>query len=176
MGGGRVYNGSISSTGVITYGSGGAGVTNWDGNGDWQAALACVNAAGLTWSKGGSTAAEHPMSVTLPARGPFQVHGKIIDVVDTVHPTASLAREYALKTNVTRTDTRTCPAGMVRKGKLADTVREFSSSPASPKWKNRSRVSVTMTPKGKNAGVVSLTLTKAKNPTVVQFQMRCAKT
>ena len=176
MGGsGTGYNGSISSTGAITYGSGGAGVTNWGGNGYWQAALACVNAAGLTWSKGGSFSAEHPMSVTLPANGPFQVHGKIIDVVDTVHHKASLTREYALKKNVTRTDTRTCPAGMVRKGKLAYTIQEFPSNHKSPKWKDRSLVSVTMTPKGKNAAMVSLTLTQAKNPTLVQFQMRCAK-
>ncbi len=113
--------------------------------------------------------------MSLPARGPFQVHGKIIDVVDTVHHTASLTREYALKTNVTRTDTRTCPAGMVRKGNLAHTIHEFPSNHASPNLKDRSLVSVTMTPKGKNAAMVSLTLTKAKNPTVVQFQMRCAK-
>jgi hypothetical protein len=32
-----------------------------------------------------------------------------------------------------------------------------------------------MTPKGKNAGRVEMTLTRAKHPTVVQFQMRCAK-
>jgi hypothetical protein len=32
-----------------------------------------------------------------------------------------------------------------------------------------------MTPKGKNAGMVSMTLTRATNPTVVQFQLRCAK-
>ena len=116
------------------------------------------------------------VAMSLPARGPFQVHGKIIDVVDTVHGKALLTREYALKTNVTRTDTRTCPAGMVRKGTLVHTIQAFPRSHASSKWKDRSLVNVTMTPKGTNAGVVSLTPTKAKNPTVVQFQMRCAKT
>jgi hypothetical protein len=115
------------------------------------------------------------VAMSLPANGPFQVHGKIIDVVDTVHHKASLTREYALKMNVRRTDTRTCPAGMVRKGKLAYTVQKFPSNHKSPKWKDRSLVSVTMTPKGKNAAMVSLTLTQAKNPTLVQFQMRCAK-
>ena len=92
-----------------------------------------------------------------------------------MHNKASLAREYALKPNVTRTDTRTCPAGMVRKGKLAYTVQEFPANHTSPRWKDRSLVNVTMTPKGNNGGMVSMTLTKAKNPTVVQFQMRCGK-
>ena len=106
---------------------------------------------------------------------PVRIRDKKLDRVDTVNGKASLAREYALKTNVTRTDTRTCPAGMVRKGKLAYTVQEFPANRKSPKWKDRARVEVQMTPKGRNAGKVEMTLTRARNPTVVQFQMRCAK-
>jgi hypothetical protein len=106
---------------------------------------------------------------------PVRTRDKKIDSVDKKSGKAFLAREYALKKNVTRTDTRTCPAGMVRKGKLAYTVQEFPANHKAPKWKDRSLVNVTMTPKGKNAGMVSMTLTRAKNPTVVQFQMRCAK-
>jgi hypothetical protein len=36
-------------------------------------------------------------------------------------------------------------------------------------------VDVKMTPKGRTAGMVEMTLTRAKHPTVVQFQMRCGK-
>jgi len=153
-------DGSNSSA---VYGSGGAGVTNWGGNGGWQAALACVNAAGALFEASfGATAASG------------RVRDRTIDSVDKVKGKAFLAREYAVKKNVTRTDTRTCPAGMVRKGKLAYTVQEF---PANNKfsWKNRSLVDVKLTSKGKNAGSVKITLTRAKNPTVVQFQLRCVK-
>ena len=112
-----------------------------------------------------------PVATAIGARA----RDRKIDIVDKVHNRASLAKEYGLKKNVTRTDTRTCPAGMVRKGKLAYTVQEFPANGKAPKWKNRSLVDVQMTPKGKNAGMVSMTLTRAKNPTVVQFQMRCGK-
>jgi len=143
-----------------TYGSAGAGGTNWGGNGGWQAALACVNSA----------AGESGTSSAVRAR----VRDRTIDSVDKKKGRAFLAREYALKKNVTRTDTRTCPAGLVRRGNLAYTVQEF---PADNKfsWKNRSLVDVKMTAKGKNAGSVKMTLKRAKNPTVVQFQLRCGK-
>ena len=165
-------------------GSAGASVTNWGGNGNWQAALACVNSAGVTASGAGYAESERTSramtrmafpSTHAEAAAPVRVRDKKIDTVDTVHGKAFLAREYALKTNVTRTDTRTCPAGMVRKGKLAYTVQEFPANHKAPKWKDRSLVNVTMTPKGNNGGMVAMTLTRAKNPTVVQFQMRCAK-
>ena len=154
------------------YGSGGAAVANFGGNGGWQAAVACVNTAGAN----AFTASEK----RFVGRGagvkaaPLRIRDKTIDAVDKVKGKAFLAREYALKKNVTRTDTRTCPAGMVRKGKLSHTVQEF---PANNKysWKNRSLVDVKMTAKGKNAASVTMTLTRAKNPTVVQFQLRCGK-
>ena len=172
-------NGS-NSTG--TYGSGGAGVTNFGGNGNWQAAIACFNAAGVTASGQSSNerTAQSMERIAFPSTqaedaAPVRIRDKKIDSVDKKSGKAFLAREYALKKNVTRTDTRTCPAGMVRKGKLAYTVQEFPANHKAPKWKDRSLVNVTMTPKGKNGGMVSMTLTRAKNPTVVQFQMRCAK-
>ena len=151
------------SNSSAVYGSEGAGVTNWGGNGGWQAALACVNAAGAQFQ-----------ASTKAARVRVRVRDRTIDSVDKVKGRAFLAREYAVKKNVTRTDTRICPAGMVRKGKLSYTVQEF---PANNKfsWKNRSLVDVKLTTKGKNAGSVKITLTRAKNPTVVQFQMRCVK-
>jgi hypothetical protein len=150
-----------NSTGV--YGVGGAGVTNFGGNGGWQAAIACRNA----------TAKKSFFHRAAKASAP-RARDRTIDSVNRSKGKAFLAREYAVKKNVTRTDTRTCPAGMVRKGKLAYTVQEF---PANNKfsWKNRSLVDVKMTAKGKNAGSVTMTLTRAKNPTVVQFQMRCGK-
>jgi len=45
----------------------------------------------------------------------------------------------------------------------------------SSKDENRSLVDIQMTTKGENAGSVKMTLTRAKDPTVVQFQIRCAK-
>jgi hypothetical protein len=104
-----------------------------------------------------------------------RIRDKKVDIVDAVNGRDSLAREYALKKNVTRTDTRTCPAGMVRKGKLSYTVQEFPANRKSPRWRNRSLVDITMTPKGRTAARVEMTLTRATNPTVVQFQMRCGK-
>jgi hypothetical protein len=153
------------SNSSAVYGSGNVKVTNWGGKGGWQAAIACMNGVegkrlfqGRTWATAASG----------------RVRDRTIDSVDKVNGEAFLAREYAVKKNVTRTDTRTCPAGMVRKGKLAYTVQEF---PANNKfsWKNRSLVDVKLTTKGKNAGSVKITLTRAKNPTVVQFQLRCVK-
>jgi len=173
-------NGPTSTNGSGgTYGVGGAGVSNFGGNGNWQAAIACVNNAGSL--KGVNERPSHAMErIAFPSTqsedaAPVRIRDKTIDGVDTKSGKAFLAREYALKKNVTRTDTRTCPAGMVRRGKLAYTVQEFPANHKAPKWKDRSLVNVTMTPKGKNAGMVSMTLTRAKNPTVVQFQMRCAK-
>jgi hypothetical protein len=164
----EVYWGEIvvGSNATGTYGYGGAGVTNWGGSGGWQAAIACVNSAsGYTASTASGRAA---------SAAPVRVRDKTIDSVDKKKGRAFLAREYALKKNVTRTDTRTCPAGLVRRGNLAYTVQEF---PADNKfsWKNRSLVDVKMTNKGKNAGSVKMTLKRAKNPTVVQFQLRCGK-
>ena len=164
----EAWSGSVTSgnSSPAVYGSFGAGVTNWGGKGGWQAAIACVNQAGvgrrLFQGRAGATAASG------------RVRDRTIDSVDKARGKAFLAREYAVKKNVTRTDTRSCPAGMVRKGKLSYTVQEF---PANNKfsWKNRSLVDVKMTAKGKNAGSVKITLTRAKNPTVVQFQMRCVK-
>ena len=145
------------------YGAGGAGVTNWGGNGGWQAAVACINAAPRKSFFHRGTQGSAP-----------RARDRTIDSVNRSKGRAFLAREYAVKKNVTRTDTRTCPAGMVRKGKLSYTVQEF---PANNKfsWKNRSLVDVKLTTKGKNAGSVTMTLKRAKNPTVVQFQLRCGK-
>ena len=157
---GSYIQGSNSSA---SYGSGGASVTNWGGSGGWQAAIACTNGAGgkKFFARGAKASAP-------------RARDRTIDSVDKVKGKAFLAREYAVKKNVTRTDTRSCPAGMVRKGKLSYTVQEF---PANNKfsWKNRSLVDVKLTTKGKNAGSVTMTLTRAKNPTVVQFQLRCVK-
>ncbi|MCX6408832.1 MAG: hypothetical protein NT143_00075 [Actinobacteria bacterium] len=181
------YFGTISSGSIPngTYGVGGVGVTNFGGSGTWQAAIACMNAAGYTASDpdGNSSnerTAQSMERIAFPSTqsedaAPVRIRDKTIDGVDKKSGKAFLAREYALKKNVTRTDTRTCPAGMVRKGKLAYTVQEFPANHKAPKWKNRSLVDITMTPKGKNAGMVSMTLTRATNPTVVQFQLRCAK-
>jgi hypothetical protein len=179
-----VWTGGITTGNTATgsYGSGGAQVTNFGGNGNWQAAIACVNAAGASASGQGSfERTSHSMErLAFPAThvanaAPRRIRDKTIDTVDTVKGKAFLAREYALKKNVMRTDTRTCPTGMVRKGKLAYTVQEFPANGKSPKWKNRSLVDVKVTPKGKNTGMVTMTLTRAINPTVVQFQLRCAK-
>ena len=147
------------SNSPASYGSGGATVTNFGTDGGWQAAIACLNGAGQ------SAASRSDRE---------RVRDRTIDSVNKAKGKAFLAREYAVKKNVTRTDTRSCPAGMVRKGKLSYTVQEF---PANNKfsWKNRSLVDVKMTTKGKNAGSVTMTLTRAKNPTVVQFQLRCGK-
>ena len=166
-----------ASTG--SYGSAGASVSNFGGGGNWQAAIACVNAAGASASGNGSNertsrSSERP-STQVANAAPVRIRDKTIDTVDVKNGKAFRAREYALKKNVTRTDTRICPAGMVRKGKLAYTIQEFPANGKSPRWKDRALVDVQMTPKGRNAGVVSMTLTRAKNPTVVQFQMRCGK-
>ena len=178
---GEAWSGGVTtgSTATGTYGAGGASVTNWSDDGYWQTAIACVNAAGATQSgqspyERTAHSMERPSTHVANASAP-RARDRKIDIVETATGKASLAREYALKKNVTRTDTRTCPAGMVRKGKLAYTVQEFPANRKSPKWKDRSLVNVTMTPKGKNAGRVEMTLTRAKNPTVVQFQMRCVK-
>jgi len=175
---------NTGNTTTGSYGSAGASVSNFGGSGNWQAALACVNAAGVSASGAGYAESERTSgamariaspSTQAEDAAPVRTRDKKIDTVDTKNGKAFLAREYALKTNVTRTDTRTCPAGMVRKGKLAYTVQEFPANRKAPKWKDRALVDVTMTPKGKNGGIVEMTLTKAKNPTVVQFQMRCGK-
>jgi len=154
---------STGSNSSAVYGSGGVGVTNWGGSGGWQAAIACVNAAPRKSFFHRGAKASTP-----------RARDRTIDSVDKAKGKAFLAREYAVKKNVTRTDTRTCPAGMVRKGKLSYTIQEF---PANNKfsWKNRSLVDVKLTTKGKNAGSVTMTLKRAKNPTVVQFQLRCGK-
>ncbi|MCX6385923.1 MAG: hypothetical protein NTV40_04695 [Solirubrobacterales bacterium] len=151
---------TVGSNSSAQYGSGGAAVTNLGGSGGWQTAIACVNGTGAALGSSSAVRA--------------RVRDRTIDSADRKKGTAFLAREYVLKKNVSRTDKRTCPAGMVRKGKLAYTVQEF---PANNKfsWKNRSLVDVKMTAKGKNAGSVKMTLKRAKNPTVVQFQMRCGK-
>jgi hypothetical protein len=143
------------------YGYGGATVTNWGGNGNWQAAIACVNQAGI--SAGSSSIA------------PVRFRDKTMDTVNKAKGRGFLVREFALKKNVTRTSTRSCPAGMVRRGNLSYTVQEFPADHKSPKWKDRALVDVKMTPKGNNAGSVKMTLKRAKSPTVVQFQMRCGK-
>jgi len=183
---GETWYGGVTTGNTTTgsYGSAGASVTNWGGSGNWQAALACVNAAGVTASGAGYAESERTSramtrmafpSTHAEDAAPVRTRDKKIDTVDKVHGKAFLAREYALKTNVTRTDTRICPAGMVRKGKLAYTIQEFPANRKSPRWKDRALVDVKMTPKGRNAGMVEMTLTRAKHPTVVQFQMRCAK-
>ena len=150
---------TVGSNSTQTYGSGGSSVSNFGGSGYWQTALACVNGAGVS---AGSSAAR------------VRVRDRTIDTANKAKRTAFLAREYVVKKNVTRTDKRTCPVGMVRTGKLSYTVQEF---PANNKfsWKNRSLVDVKMTAKGKNAGSVKMTLKRAKNPTVVQIQLRCGK-
>jgi len=173
---GMDYAGSNSSE---EYGSAGAGVTNWGGNGGWQTAVACKNGEGdFTQPQGRRTGRSSqrfafPTAQVAKASAP-RARDRTIDSADKKKGRAFLAREYVLKKNVTRTDTRTCPAGLVRRGKLAYTVQEF---PADNKfsWKNRSLVDVKMTAKGKNAGSVKMKLKRAKNPTVVQFQMRCGK-
>lgn len=169
---GSITAGSASASPPV-YGSGQAAVDNLGGGGYWQAAVACLNAAGVGAmpNERGAFAPSTRMANAAPVR----IRGKKVDIVDAVNGRASLAREYVLKKNVTRTDTRTCPAGMVRKGALSYTVQEFPANRKSPRWKDRSLVDVQMTPEGKNAGRVEMTLTRAKNPTVVQFQMRCAK-
>ena len=151
---------TVGSNSSGQYGSAGSSVSNFGGSGHWQTALACVNGAGIS---AGSSAAR------------VRVRDRTIDTANKSKRTAFLAREYVVKKNVTRTDKRSCPAGMVRKGKLSYTVQEFPADNKSPIWKNRSLVDVKMTAKGKNAGSVKMTLKRAKNPTVVQFQLRCGK-
>ena len=153
---------TIGSNSSAQYGSAGATVTNFGGSGHWQTALTCLNGAGTSASE-------------RAARVRVRVRDRTIDSANKKKGTAFLAREYVVKKNVTRTDTRSCPAGMVRKGKLSYTVQEFPADNKSPKWKDRSLVDVKLTTKGKNAGSVKITLTRAKNPTVVQFQLRCVK-
>jgi len=175
------YDGvNTGNTTTGSYGSAGASVSNFGGGGNWQAALACVNAAGVSASGAGyaesertSQSSERPATQVANAT-PVRIRDKTIDTVDVKNGRAFRAREYALKKNVTRTDIRTCPAGMVRKGKLAHTIQEFPANRKAPKWKDRALVDVKMTPQGNNAGRVEMTLTRAKHPTVVQFQMRCA--
>ena len=169
---GSITAGSASSSPPV-YGTGQAAVDNLGGSGYWQAAVACLNAAGAS-AISNERGATRP-SAQVANAAPVRIRDKTIDTVDGKNGKAFRAREYALKQNVTRTDTRTCPAGMVRKGKLAYTVQEFPANGESPRWKDRALVDVQLTPKGRNAGMVEMTLTKAKNPTVVQFQMRCAK-
>ena len=158
----EVWYGGVTtgSNSPAQYGSAGATVSNFGGSGHWQTALACLNGAGAS---------------AKAARVRVRVRDRTIDSANKKKGTAFLAREYVVKKNVTRTDTRSCPAGMVRKGKLSYTVQEFPADNKSPKWKDRSLVDVKMTTKGKNAGSVTMTLTRAKNPTVVQFQLRCVK-
>ena len=169
---GSITAGSASSSPPV-YGTGQAAVDNLGGSGYWQAAVACLNAAGAS-AISNERGATRP-SVQVADATPVRVRDKTIDTVDGKNGKAFRAREYALKKNVTRTDTRTCPAGMVRNGKLAYTVQEFPANGESPRWKDRALVDVQLTPKGRNAGSVEMTLTRAKNPTVVQFQMRCAR-
>ena len=169
---GSITAGSASSSPPV-YGTGQAAVDNLGGSGYWQAAVACLNAAGAS-AISNERGATRP-SAQVANAAPVRIRDKTIDTVDGKNGKAFRAREYALKQNVTRTDTRTCPAGMVRKGKLSYTVQEFPANGNSPRWRSRSLVDVQLTPKGRNAGSVEMTLTKAKNPTVVQFQMRCVR-
>ncbi|MBU6337579.1 MAG: hypothetical protein KGR19_07140 [Acidobacteria bacterium] len=172
---------NIGNPATDSYGSAGASVTNFGGGGNWQAALACVNTAGASADDENAYTSQsrrtelgtRPMAQL--AGSTVRIRDKKIDAIDRVRGRAFLAREYALNKNVTRTDTRTCPAGMVRRGSLAYTVQEFPADHKAPKWKDRSLVRVKLTNRGKNAGSVKMTLTRAKNPTVVQFQMRCGK-
>ena len=170
--GGSITAGSASSSPPV-YGTGQAAVDNIGGSGYWQAAIACLNAAGVSAMPNERGAAAPTAQVANAT--PVRIRDKTIDTVDGKTGKAFRAREYALKKNVTRTDTRTCPAGMVRKGKLSYTVQEFPANGESPRWKDRALVDVQLTPRGRNAGSVEMTLTRAKNPTVVQFQMRCAR-
>jgi len=173
---------NLGNASTNTYGSAGAGVTNWGGNGNWQAALACLNVGGTQMPCSGTSCPLYPKKFSTvkgilgrASAAPVRIRDKKIDAIDRAKGRAFLAQEYALKKGVTRTDTRSCPAGMVRRGKLSYTVQEFPADNKSPKWKDRSLVDVKMTTKGKNAGSVTMTLTRAKNPTVVQFQLRCGK-
>lgn len=176
---------TFGSVATGTYGSGGIKVQNPYMSGGpvaWQGAIACVNSAGAALQ--GAYQSERPpraaaaprgeRQVTLPLRAP-RIADLVIDAVDSSRGRAFLAKQYALRKNVTRTATRTCPAGMVRTGRLAYTVQQFPADRRAPKPKDFSVVDVQLAPKGRNAGVVSMTLTKAKNPTVVQFQMHCAR-
>jgi len=71
------------------------------------------------------------VAMSLPAHGPFQMYGKIIDVVDTAHHSASLTREYSLKKNVTGNNTP-LPRRGGAKGTLVDPIQAFPRSHASP--------------------------------------------
>ena len=175
---------TFGSVATGTYGSGGVSVQNdpFAGSGYWQGALACVNSAGAAL-QGAYQAERAPRPAAAPRaeaqsatapRAP-RIADMAIDAVDATLGRAFLAKQYAVKKGVKRTATRTCPAGMARVGGLAYTVQEFPADRRSPRWRDRSLVTVEMTPKGRNAATVSMLLTRATNPTVVQFQMRCAR-
>ena len=177
---------TFGSTATGTYGSGGITVQNMAQIGQalaWQGAIACVNSAGAALQGAyqseraprPSAAPRRVESQSVAAPRPARIADMTIDAVDTTLGRAFLAKEYALKKKVTRTATRTCPAGMVRTGKLTYTVQQFPADRRAPKQKDLSVVDVTLTPKGRNAGTASMTLIRAKDPTVVQFQMRCAR-
>ena len=181
---------STGSNANQTYGSGGATVSNVGGNGYWQAALGCTNLAGCEagWQGGGSgncagtssanvSSNAHSLALEMVSGSsgvvPNKQPDRTIDSIDRINGRAFLAREYVLQKGALRTDTRTCPAGMVRHGKLSYTIQEFTADHQAPQWKDRSLVKVVMTPKGRNAAKVAMTLRRGKNPTVFQFQMRC---
>lgn len=179
----EAYVGNISEGSNIngTYGSAGAKVSNLGRSGYWQASLGCVNLAGSNAGYGGPEGTT-PTIQSVPAVKSVakkfndirdQYPDKTIDSVDLALGKAFLAREYTLEKRVRRTDIRTCPTGMIRKGKLAYTIQEFTANHQAPQWIDRARVRVAATGLNKRSAKVAMKLITGDNRTVVQFQMHC---
>ena len=186
VGGASLDSEDYDDTGTATgsnltdqYGSAGAAVSNLGSSGYWQAAVGCVNLAGSNKGYGGQGT---PTTQSVPAVKSVakkfndirdQYPDKTIDSVDLALGKAFLAREYTLEKRVRRTDIRTCPTGMIRKGKLAYTIQEFTTNHQAPQWKDRARVKINATGLNKRSAKVAMKLITGDNRTVVQFQMHC---
>ena len=172
------YNPNYGSIPNQTYGSANATVNNVGGDGYWQAATGCINQAGADAGFADPQSTTQSVPAVKSVAKKFndirdQYPDETIDSVDLALGKAFLAREYTLEKRVRRTDIRTCPTGMIRKGKLAYTIQEFTANHQAPQWIDRARVRVNATGLNKRSAKVAMKLITGENRTVVQFQMHC---
>jgi hypothetical protein len=179
------YPGFNSLQDSANYQTTGLTVTNWGGNGNWQLAIPCYNAYLNSALVKKSTELQNAQTLINNVATPAVAR----DITNLTHPRteiitadhidgkyryALLAREYPLEKGKLVKDIRECPAGMKVVGKPTWTIGVFTADHQAPKWADRSIVKV----QHKNVGTTKIAhamrVTRAKNPTVVQFQIHCA--
>lgn len=159
-----------------SYGYAGVNVSNVAAYGGYfQAAVGCTNSVPANASPApNSMVAQTSATVTPISFAPKSKH-VTMDSVDLEKGKAFLAREYVLQKGKTIKDTRECPVGMHVVGERTWTIQEFPADHQEPKWKERAIVKVNHNKVGATKVKHTMRLTRAKHPTVVQFQIRCSK-